>query len=156
MDVALPADFREFLASLNANGVEYLLIGGYAVGFYGYPRATNDIDVWVRICEDNAQRIVAALVGFGFSGTQLAPELFLKERNIVRMGRPPLRIEVATSISGVSFEECYEARQTAVFDGVEVPVISREDLLTNKRASGRPKDLADVDYLTRQRRPRRS
>lgn len=155
MDVELPRDFREFLASLNAHGVEYLVVGGYAVGYHGYPRATNDIDVWVRVSGENAEGLVRALVAFGFDVPGLAPELFLTERSIVRLGRPPLRVEIATTISGVTFDDCYAARETAVLDGVPVAIIGREHLLQNKRAAGRPKDLADVDFLSRQRRSRR-
>ena len=154
MDAGLPRDFKEFLASLNAHSVEYLLIGGYAVGFHGYPRATNGIDVWVRVSPENADTLVRAISQFGFAAPNLNRELFLKELNIIRMGRPPLRIEIATSISGVFFDDC-SAREMTTLDGVEVPVISREHLLANKRASGRLKDLADVDYLTRQRKGRR-
>src|SRR5689334_21679508 len=128
MDAGLPRDFKEFLASLNAHSVEYLLIGGYAVGFHGYPRATNDIDVWIRISPENADRLVQAISEFGFSVPGLSRELFLTPFNIIRMGRPPLRIEIATSISGVGFEQCYAARNVVDMDGVDVPVISREHL----------------------------
>ncbi len=155
MDAGLPRDFKEFLASLNAHDVEYLLIGGYAVGYHGYPRATNDIDVWVRISPQNADRLVQTLAEFGFNMPELTQSLFLEEGNIIRMGRPPLRVEIATSISGVMFDVCYQAREIADFDGIEVPVISREHLLANKRAAGRPKDLADVDALGRQGRKQR-
>lgn len=147
MDVELPADFKEFLASLNAHGVEYLLIGGYAVGFHGYPRATNDIDVWVRMSPENAQRVVSALTDFGFAVPGLSTDLFLQENNIIRMGRPPLRIEIATTVSGVDFDKCYASRLSAVLDGIPVSVISRELLIANKRAAGRLKDLADVQAL---------
>src|SRR5947199_6707247 len=101
--IQLQVDFKEFLKLLASNKVEYLLIGGYAVGYYGYPRATNDIDVWVRISEVNADRLVLALSDFGFSVPELNRELFLTELNIVRMGRPPLRIEIATTMSGIYF-----------------------------------------------------
>ncbi len=147
MDVELPADFREFLRSLNASGVVYLLIGGYAVACHGYPRATNDLDVWVEVSEANAQRLVAALTGFGFGLPELRPELFMRERGMVRMGRPPLRIEIATTISGVTFTECMDRADTMTLDGVPVPVISLGHLIKNKRAAGRPKDLADVAVL---------
>jgi len=112
MDIGLPRDFKEFLQSLNSNDVEYLLIGGYAVGYHGHPRATDDIDVWVRVTEENALRLVRTLADFGFTVPDLKPELFLVEGKIIRMGRPPLRIEIATGISGVSFNECYDARET--------------------------------------------
>jgi len=154
MDVALPADFREFLALLGSSGVAYLLIGGYAVGCHGYPRATNDLDVWIELSEANAARVVAALREFGFDVSGLQPGLFLTERSIVRMGRPPLRIEIATTISGVAFEECRREAEIHDLDGVPVPVISLRHLIANKRAAGRPKDLADVAVLTRSARSR--
>jgi len=118
MDIELPLDFKEFLNLLNAKGVEYLLIGGYAVGYHGYPRATNDIDVWIAIKPDNAERLVTVLREFGFDTPDLSTDLFLKENSIVRMGIPPMRIEMTTGISGVNFDECYAERVTAVIDGV--------------------------------------
>lgn len=156
MAVELPRDFKESLASLSSHGVEYLLIGGYAVGYYGYPRATNDLDVWVGISHDNACRLIAALAAFGFSSTSLSPDLFLEAGRIVRFGMPPMRIEVLTGISGVDFADSYRERVDVVLDGVDVPVISLPHLLDNKRAVGRPKDMLDVGELTRRRsrRPR--
>ncbi len=147
MDVELPPDFREFLRLLNAHKVEYLLIGGYAVGYHGYPRATNDLDVWVAIAADNAKRLVAALRDFGFEMPQLAPELFLHNRRIVRFGEPPLRIEIATTISGVQFAQCYRKRVSAVIDGIRVNLINLRDLKRNKKASGRHKDMDDLEHL---------
>src|ERR1051325_7498858 len=103
MDIELPPDFKEFLRLLNAHRVEYLLIGGYAVGFYGYPRATNDLDIWIAVHPANAEKMVAVLKDFGFNTPELNSQLFLEEDRIVRMGLPPIRIEVATKISGVDF-----------------------------------------------------
>ncbi len=147
MDIELPLDFKEFLSLLNANRVEYLLIGGYAVGYHGYPRATNDIDIWIALNPANAQRMVTVLRDFGFDAPELNTSLFLKDQNIVRMGYPPMRIEVTTGISGVNFDECYAARVTDTLDGVEVNIISLRHLKLNKKASGRHKDLADLDNL---------
>ena len=143
----LTDDFNEFLRLLNANRVEYLLVDGYAVGLHGYPRATVDLDVWVGATPDNAERIIQALRAFGFDLPLLEPQLFVDPRSIVRLGTPPFRIEIMTSIDGVKFNAC--RRQAAVFDveGVPVPVISLDDLKTNKRAAGRNKDLADLDNL---------
>ena len=148
MDVPLlPDDFKEFLKLLNAKRVEYLLVGGYAVGVHGYPRATVDMDIWVRATGANASRVIDALRTFGFDSPTLEPHLFVDPRSIVRLGVPPFRIEVMTSIDGVEFEPC-RARSLAVdLDGVAVPVISLEDLKTNKRSAGRHKDLADLDNL---------
>jgi hypothetical protein len=132
---------------LNGNAVDYLLIGGYAVAYYGYPRATADMDVWVAISPANAQKTVRTLREFGFDVPELSPELFLLPNKVIRMGLPPVRIEVLTTISGVSFDECFRQRTVAEIDGIPVNFISLEHLKINKRASGRLKDLADLDYL---------
>jgi predicted nucleotidyltransferase len=145
--IQLPPDFNEFLKLLNEHNVEYLLVGGYAVGYYGYPRATADMDIWIAIKPLNAVKIVAALKEFGFDVPELLPELFLKEVQILRLGVPPIRIEIATSLSGVSFEKCYAERLVDVLDGVPVNLISLENLKTNKKAAGRYKDLSDLEYL---------
>ena len=148
MDVPLlPDDFKEFLRSLNAHGVDYLVVGGYAVGLHGYPRATIDLDVWIRAAPDNAARVVAAVRAFGFDVATLAPRLFIDPDSIVRFGVPPFRIEIMTSIDGVAYDAC--RRQAALFtiDDLTLPVIALDDLKTNKRAAGRHKDLADLDEL---------
>lgn len=145
--VNLPPDFKEFLKLLNAHQVEYLLIGGYAVAYHGYPRATADMDIWIALHPPNAEKIVAALQEFGFDLPQLSPELFLKEGQIIRMGVPPVRIEIATTISGVDFAECYAARVVDVLDEVEVNLISLPHLKINKKAAGRHKDLNDLENL---------
>jgi predicted nucleotidyltransferase len=132
---------------LNSKQVEYLLIGGYAVGYYGYARATADIDIWIAINPENAQKVVDAIREFGFNVEGLTSELFLQPNKIARMGVPPFRIEVLTTISGVSFEECYAEKTVDVLDGVEVNIISLKDLKLNKRASGRLKDLNDLENL---------
>ena len=147
MDAELPPDFKEFLRLLNAHKVEYLLIGGHAVSYHGYARATSDMDIWVAIHMDNAQRMVAVLREFGFDMPELSAELFMQDRSVVRMGVPPLRIEVVTTISGASFEECYRERVRDTLDGVEVDLISRHHLRINKKASGRHKDLDDLEHL---------
>ena len=143
----LPPDFREFLRLLNAHQVEYLLIGGYAVAYHGYPRATADMGIWIATHPRNAAQVVAALKEFGFDVPELSVELFQTENQIVRMGNPPVRIEIATGISGVSFAECYAARVIDVLDGLEVSLINLHDLKRNKRASGRHKDLDDLENL---------
>jgi hypothetical protein len=140
-------DFKEFLKLLNANKVEYLLIGGYAVGYYGYPRATADMDIWIAMNPTNADRIVTALKEFGFNPPDLSPAMFLKEKQIIRMGIPPFRIEIATTISGVNFSECYAERMSDELDGVKVNLISLKHLKANKKASGRHQDIADLEHL---------
>ena len=145
--IHLPRDFREFLRLLNAHKVEYLLIGGYAVNYHGYPRATADMDVWVAVHPTNAARVVAALREFGFDLPDLSPELFLHPWQIIRLGLPPFRIEIATTISGVSFAECYAGRVQDTLDGVPVDLIGLDQLKRNKKASGRHQDLADLEHL---------
>lgn len=148
MDASLLTDdFREFLRLLNANGVEYLLVGGYAVGIHGYPRATVDLDVWVSATPENATRVLSALRAFGFDMPLLEPRLFTDPRSIVRFGVPPFRIERMTSIDGVEFAPCRVRAIACDLDGVRVPVISLADLTTNKKAVGRHKDLADQENL---------
>lgn len=146
--VNLLPDFKEFLKLLNAHQVEYLLIGGYAVAYHGYPRATADMAIWIAIHRQNAEKIAAALKEFGFNLPELSPELFLKEGQIIRMGVPPVRIEIATTISGVDFSECYTARVVDVLDEVEVNLISLAHLKVNKKAAGRHKDLNDLENLS--------
>lgn len=143
----LTADFKEFLSVLNAHRVDYLLVGGYAVGIHGYPRATVDLDVWVHATPENAVRVLAAVREFGFDTPALNPALFSDPQSIVRFGVPPFRIEVMTSIDGVEFEPCRARALSCDLDGVTVPVISLADLKINKRAAGRHKDLADLDNL---------
>ncbi len=143
----LPIEFQEFLRSLNEHHVRYLLVGGYAVGYYGYPRTTADIDVWIALDRENAQKMVAALKAFGFGVPELKPALFLDENRIIRMGNAPLRIEIMMSVSGVEFEACYVERKVDVLDGINVSIIGLDCLKRNKQASGRHKDLDDLDHL---------
>ncbi len=145
--IQLPNDFKEFLRLCRSKGVEYLVVGGYAVGHYGYPRATGDLDVWIALHPDNAKAVVEALKTFGFNLPDISPALFLKPGQIVRMGNPPLRLEIITGIDGVEFADCYHKRQVVEIDGVSVYFISLEDLKTNKKASGRNKDLDDLEHL---------
>jgi predicted nucleotidyltransferase len=147
METQLPQDFKEFLKLLNEKRVEYLLIGGYAVGYHGYPRATNDLDIWIAISSDNARNIVAALQEFGFNLPELKADLFLAPESIVRMGVPPMRIEILTSVSGIEFDESYPHRIVDMLDGIEVNLISLDMLKRNKLASGRYKDLDDLEHL---------
>jgi len=145
--IHLPRDFKEFLRLLNAHKVEYLLIGGYAVNYHGYPRATADMDIWIAVHPANADRVVAALKGFGFDLPDLSPELFLSQWQIIRLGVPPVRIGIATTISGVDFGESYTERVQDNLDGVPVSLISLQHLKLNKKASGRHQDLADLEHL---------
>jgi hypothetical protein len=123
------------------------VIGGYAVGYHGYPRATGDLDIWIATNEKNASKMVDALKEFGFDMPDLEKELFLKEEKVIRMGIPPMRLEILTSIDGVCFETCFKNRTIADIGSFKVNFISKDDLLVNKHASGRPKDLVDYDKL---------
>ncbi len=139
--IPLPPDLREFLRLLSEHHVEYLLIGGYAVSYHGYPRSTADMDIWIETSPKNAKRIVAVLEAFGFGETGIKPAQFLLPDQITRMGIQPLQIEILTTISGLDFAAAYARRVVDVIDGVPISLISSEDLKTNKRASGRLKDL---------------
>jgi hypothetical protein len=117
------------------------------VAYHGYPRATADMDIWIAVHPRNAERVVAVLKEFGFDLPGLSLNLFLKEDQIIRMGVPPVRIEIATGISGVSFGECYAARVVDVLDEVEVNLINLAHLKVNKKTAGRHKDLDDLEHL---------
>ena len=146
--VDLFPDFKEFLKSLNSAGVEYLLLGGYAVAHYGYECVTKDIDVWIAVNETNVARRSAALQSFGgFTPESVAPSMFLEAGKVFAFGREPVRIDILTGPDGVDFAACYGRRHDVIMDGVKVPVISLTDLRANKLASGRTKDLADLEHL---------
>lgn len=143
----IPDDWREFIALMNSHGVDYLLVGGHAVGFHGHPRLTGDIDFFVRPTAENAAALASVLEEFGFEKTDELRKEFAKPDKIVQLGRPPFRIDLLTSISGVNFADAEAECMAAVLDGVAIRVIGKEALLTNKRTSGRPKDLVDVAEL---------
>lgn len=143
----LNQDFKEFVQSLNNNNVRYLVVGGYAVAFHGYPRYTKDLDVWIWIDQQNAENIVRALDEFGFGSLGLTPDDFLEPGIIIQLGYPPQRIDMITALVGVDFETCFTRRLEEVINDVIVPFIDLENLKKNKRASGRPQDLADVANL---------
>jgi predicted nucleotidyltransferase len=144
---SLTKDFREFLKLLNDHGVEYLVVGGHAVAFHGYPRATADLDIWIAANSANAALIVQALKQFGFDLPTLHADLFIHTGRIIRMGLPPNRIEILTGIDGVTFSECLPRAIESSIDGVAIRFIGLADLKINKLASGRYKDLADLEQL---------
>jgi hypothetical protein len=144
----LGPDFKEFVQSLNDNGVCYLVVGGYAVALHGHPRYTKDLDVWLWLDRDNALQVVAALDQFGFGTLGLEPEDFLVADQIIQLGYPPNRIDLLTSLPGVEFGECYDERVVVELDGVAVNFIDLKNLRKNKLASGRYQDLADLENLT--------
>jgi len=146
--IKLPPDFSEFLKLLNSKQVEYLIIGGWAVGYYGYPRATGDLDVWISRTEENAVKLVGVLKEFGFDVPNLSSELFKKGNQVTRLGLPPMRIEILTTISGVSFDECFRNRETIIIDEVKINMIGLEDLKKNKSSAKRYKDLDDFENLS--------
>lgn len=145
--VKLPPDFKEFLSLLHTHLVKYLLVGGYAVAAHGYPRFTGDMDVWIQTNTENAERVLRVCREFGFDVPNLRVDLFTDPKQMTRLGYPPLRIEILNSVSGLSFDSAWANRISEVWDGVPVFLISLEDLRTNKLASGRLKDLADLENL---------
>jgi hypothetical protein len=143
----LPPEFKKLLSALVSKNVEYLLVGGYAVIYHGYVRTTGDLDVWVALDPENATRVEEAIRSMGFNPPGLKAEWFVRKGAVLRIGQEPLRFDIINDIDGVTFQECYARRVEADIDGVAVNVISLPDLKTNKKASGRHKDLADLDYL---------
>jgi hypothetical protein len=143
----LPEDFKDFLRLLNSHNIASLLIGGYAVGYQGYPRATGDMDIWIAMHPENAIKMVEVLRNFGFDVPELSADMFLKEGHVIRMGYSPIRIEILTTISGVKFDECYAARVVDQINGIEINLISLEHLKQNKKACNRHKDLDDLQNL---------
>lgn len=143
----LNQDFKEFIQSLNANGVRYLVVGGYAVAVHGHPRYTKDMDVWIARDEENAARMVRALEDFGFRSLGLREADFLEPDQIIQLGYPPVRIDVLTTLAGVDFEECFPTKVEVTLDDVVAYFIDIENLKRNKKASGRLQDLADLENL---------
>ncbi|MGC9341121.1 MAG: nucleotidyltransferase [Bacteroidales bacterium] len=140
-------DFREFFALLNAHKVEFIIVGGYALAFHGAPRYTGDIDVYINPTHTNAKQIVNALKDFGFSSLDISVEDFQKEDHVIQLGLPPVRIDIITSITGVSWEQADSSKISGKYGDVPVFYISREQYLVNKRATGRAKDIADIEAL---------
>ncbi|MCP5053675.1 MAG: hypothetical protein GY940_41300 [bacterium] len=141
----LPEDFKDFLNFLNKNAVKYLLVGGWAVGIYGNPRATGDMDILIAIDESNLEKLLKALYEFG------APTVdkyhFKEKGNVFRMGRSPIKIDVINEASGIDIKDCYSRRNIVRVDGIDISLISKRDLIINKKTSGRTKDIADVESL---------
>ena len=143
----LPVDFKEFLSFLNSNKVKYLLLGGWAVGIYGHPRATKDIDFIVGIDDENLSRLISALREFGAPPVDIAN--FKEKGNVFRMGRSPVQIDIINEASGIDFYESYQRRELIDVEGIEISLISKDDLIKNKLASGRAQDIADAEKLSR-------
>ncbi len=140
-------DFRDLLALLNKYKVEYLIVGAYALGFHGAPRYTGDLDVLVRPDPINASSIMQALIEFGFGSVGLTAADFEEEGKVVQLGFPPVRVDILTSITGVSWEQAESGRVKGQFGDVTVHYIGRDEFIANKRALGRKKDLADIEAV---------
>jgi hypothetical protein len=145
--MVLNKDFREFIELLNGHNIKYLVVGGYAVTFHGYPRFTDDIDIWVWIDESNAKNLINVLKEFGFGSLDIKTDDFLSPDQIIQLGYPPNRIDLLTSISGVEFEDCYPMRFSTDIDGLKIDFIDIENLKKNKKTTGRHKDLNDLENL---------
>jgi hypothetical protein len=147
----LPPDFADLLLALLEAGARFMVVGGYAVAHYGHARATKDIDVWVCPGEDNADRVIRAMRMFGapLASLGVTRDDFVRAGQTVQIGVPPLRIDLLTQISGVDFETAWTERQQFELAGQQVPIIGKPQLLMNKKASGRPQDLVDVQALER-------
>ncbi len=140
-------DFKEFVELLIQHKVKYLVTGGYAVGVYGHPRYTGDIDFWVEASLENGKKLVAVFGDFGLSSFGVTAQNFMKPEQIIQIGYPPYRIDILTSIDGVDFAEAYLARNNIEIDGLLISFISLEDLKKNKNATGRGIDLDDLKNL---------
>ena len=139
--------FREFIELLEKNEVNYLIVGGYAVGIHGFPRYTGDLDIFVAVQSENAKKILNSLTDFGFSDLGLEEKDFLEPDIVVEIGREPIKIQVLTGIDGVTFEECFKEKKDFLIDGLSLPFIGRGCLLKNKKASPRAKDKIDFEEL---------
>jgi len=144
----LSKDFKEFVELLNKSNVKYLVVGGYAVAVHGFPRYTKDLDIWIELSSHNADAIIDALAQFGFGALDLKPEDFLEAGRIIQLGYPPHRIDLITSLSGVTFEDCYRVRVQVDLQGMTVDFIDLDNLKKNKLATGRIQDLADLENLS--------
>lgn len=143
----LPPEWNEFISLLCAHRVRFLIVGAHALAAHGRPRATQDIDFWVEPTPQNARRVCRALADFGFEELAKAQPEFATPERMATLGRPPLRIDIMTSIDGVSFEKAWAGRASITLDGHEVSFLGRTEFIENKHAAGRAKDLADIALL---------
>jgi len=146
----LNPDYKDMLSAFLDHDVRFLVVGAYAMSSHGFVRATGDIDLWVEPTPANAARVYAALTAFGAPADHFDEADFTIAERVLQLGVAPQRIDVLTSISGVRFDEAWEAREIGRLDDMEVPILSREHLITNKRATGREKDLLDAQLLERE------
>ena len=145
--MALSKDWREFLELLNSRGVDYVIVGAQSLAFHGRPRHTGDLDILVRPTPDNARLLLALLNEFGFEQSSFKETDFLQPEQIIQLGRAPSRIDLLTSLTGVTTDEAFDAKVSAVIDCIPVFVLGRDALIRNKRAVGRPQALADLSAL---------
>jgi hypothetical protein len=145
--MALSKDWREFLELLNSRGVDYVIVGAQSLAFHGRPRHTGDLDILVRPTPHNARLLLALLNQFGFEQSRFKETDFLQPEQIIQLGRVPNRIDLLTSLTGVTTDEEFDAKVSAIIDGIPVFVLGRDALIRNKRAVGRPQDLADLSAL---------
>ena len=143
----MDSNYIDMLKCLNASGVDYIMVGGWAVNMHGYIRATIDLDIWILANPENASRVYAALADFGAPMLDVSPHDFSEEGIVFQIGVAPCRIDILTHISGVTYADAVKRAIPKQIDGVDVRIISIDDLIANKRASGRTKDLADVEVL---------
>jgi len=143
----LSQDFKEFIKLLNENKVEYLVVGGYAVGVHGHPRYTGDLDIWINPTPDNAKKIIRVLNDFGFSSFNIDSADLVKEGNVIQLGYPPIRIDLINQLDGVVFESCIKNKFMVIVDDLEINFIGLEDLKKNKKATGRHRDIDDLENL---------
>jgi len=141
------ADYIDMLKCLNKAGVDYILVGGWAVNMYGYIRATVDLDIWILADAGNAKKVYSAVAEFGAPVSEMKPEDFAEYGMIFQIGVAPCRVDIISKISGVSYADAVTRAVPKTIDGIPVRIISLEDLIANKKASGRAKDLADVEVL---------
>ena len=146
-------DFVEMLSALSAAGVEYLIVGAYAMAAHGWPRATGDIDIWVRPTSDNAERVLRALQAYGAPLFDLTAADLTRSDTVFQIGVPPGRVDILSGVSGIDFDEAWVSRITTTLAGLDVSAIGFDALLKNKLAAGRPKDLADIAWLQSKARP---
>jgi hypothetical protein len=143
----LSQDFRGFIELLNSNEVRYLIVGGYAVAVHGHPRYTKDPDIWIYADSENIEKLISALAQFGFGSLGITPDDFLTPDQIIKLGYPPNRIDLLTSLKGVDFKNAYQSRVQIEIDGLIADFIDLENLKKNKASTGRSQDMADLENL---------
>lgn len=152
--MTLDPDFEDFIQFLNQYEVDYMIVGGYAMAFHGSPRYTGDLDIWIDISESNAEKMILVITAFGFASLGFEKKDFLKENLINQIGYPPLRIDILTNIDGIDFKEAYSKKQVIEIEDLKANYIGLRDLIQNKKASGREKDIVDVNTLQKNQKPK--